>query len=788
MRITSLYTKIVKTIFLVLSFSFLSNESYSANATLDSMKLLIPTVTDSNKVILQNDIAYIYFYINTDSTQKYALQALKNAERIQYKKGISEAKRLIGISYRDKNEHKKAIDWLQQALILAEEIHYDQGIGDILNSIGVSFSKIKDWDQALDYYFKSLYYQKNAKNTFREGLLYANIGECLINKNLIDSAYYFLKKSESIFEHTDNPKWLSLLYAEMGRMYIARDNLSEAYKYSKNAYELANRIQHQRQIHKSLYNLSTIYLKRKMYKTAETYGHQCLEAAEKTKHTPYIVDAYDLLFRIYQAQSDYKNALLCHIKLSRYSDSLRLQNDYSEKNLLNFQLDLEKAEKENLILRNESEKQERNIQRRNILVLTIFICLILVSFIAYFFYRLRKKESHVNTELKKSNSELAEQREKLRATLQMVEILNAHLQAQNNTINQIAIVSIADLEGNIISVNDNFCNLTGYTRSELLLNKHNILKTNSLDKKLYESLWKDISNGKTWRGELKNMNKNGDIFWTDTAIAPILDDDNKPNQFFALQFEISERKKYESQLSNKSRELTDLNKLKDKLLSVVSHDFRSPLHSLRGALALFLKGALSNEEMKILAENIVEKLDNTYSLLENLLSWAKSQMQGLKVYKKEIDLKIITQDCIQLLGPIADRKMIRIINKINKPVIAFADNEMIKLVIRNLISNAIKFTDAGGEIKIEAKKYDNDIIISIHDTGLGISNEKQEKIFNMENVTTEGTDHETGIGLGLLLCKDFVERNDGNLWFESELGKGSIFYFNLPVKILQSVE
>ena len=408
--------------------------------------------------------------------------------------------------------------------------------------------------------------------------------------------------------------------------------------------------------------------------------------------------------------------------------------------------------------------------------------MILVSILAGIFFYLRQKERDSNTKLLVSNKELEEQKEELSATLQMVEHLNAQLQAQNNTLNKIAIVSITDLEGHIISVNENFCDVSGFSRDELLGNNHNILNSGEHSTQDFSKMWKTINDGKTWRGELKNKKKTGEYFWADTAIAPILNDEGNPKQFFSVQFEITKRKNYLDQLASKRLELEDLNKLKDKLLSIVSHDFRSPLNSLRGTLTLFLRGAISNEELSMLTESLVEKLDNTYNLLENLLNWAKSQMQGMKVYMKEIDLQVISKDCIDLLTPIADKKLVSIKSNIIAPVSAFADNEMVKLVIRNLISNAIKFTTAGNEITLDAMIDEGIVTVSIKDDGLGISNEDQDKLFKLENFSTSGTSNERGMGLGLLLCKDFVEKNNGKIWFESELEKGSTFFFSLPIK------
>jgi len=402
--------------------------------------------------------------------------------------------------------------------------------------------------------------------------------------------------------------------------------------------------------------------------------------------------------------------------------------------------------------------------------------------LAIILFRLRQKERATNRKLIQTNQDLAAQKEELSSTLKMVEHLNSQLQAQNNAINQSAIVSMTDMEGNIISVNDNFCKATGYEREELIGKKIKILRSNTHDFKFFERLWSTIKSGKTWRGDIQNKKKNGELFWIDSAIAPVFDDNGKPKQFFSLQFEVTKRKNYLNELASKGKELEDLNKLKDRLLSIVSHDFRSPLNSLKGTLNLMLRGAISEDEFKTLTHDLVDKLEHTYNLLENLLNWARSQMQGMKVYPKMIDLHTVAGDCAILMAPIAGKKLVEIKNNITDEIKVFADNDMVKLILRNLLSNAIKFSHSRGSIILEAKKDNDKITISVKDQGLGISNENQEKLFKYENFSTYGTSNEKGMGLGLLLCKDFIERNGGKIWFESELEKGSVFYFTLPTK------
>lgn len=777
------------TLLLIIStiLSVFGQRSALSNPVIDSLLTQSEEVSDSAKVDLLNKIAYNYYYYDNDSTDDYALMAIELAKSLNYNKGLAEAQRLIGIALKAKNQESEAIQWLYKGLQTATLINYHQGIADNLNSIGIVHSSVEDWDQAISFYKRSVEHQIKAGNKLREGILYCNIGVAYLTSNELDSSEYYFRKSETIIDSIGDDRWKAMVYSQFAAYFIKQNELDKAKQYSLKAVDLSHKEGQTFHLRKSYQNLAEIYFNQKKYNLSVQMANKSLALSEEIGFIPYLIEAYEFKYKLSDVLGQYKNALLFHEKFADYRDSLMQEQIRKESDLLAFQRELEKKEQENLTLRNEKEMQEAQnmankalIERQSIIGITIIVILIVVTIVAFIFFRLRQKERLSIARLIESNKELEDQKEELSATLQMVEHLNAQLQAQNNTLNKIAIVSITDLSGNIISVNDNFCKVTGYTLDELLGNNHRILKSDEHTNKDFDELWKSIAKGNTWRGELKNKKKNGEFFWGDTAIAPIFDDEGKAKQYFSLQFDITKRKNYLNELTFKSKELEELNKLKDKLLSIVSHDFRSPLNSLRGTLMLFVKGVISNEELNMLTESLVQKLDNTYNLLENLLNWAKSQMQGMKVYKKEVNLKSISEDCVDLLTPIAEKKLVKIKNEINEPILAFADNEMVKLILRNLMSNAIKFTTAGNEVILDAIIEHNYVTFYIKDNGIGISNEDQDKLFKVENFSTIGTSNETGMGLGLLLCKDFVEKNGGNIWFDSELGKGSTFYFSLP--------
>ena len=248
-----------------------------------------------------------------------------------------------------------------------------------------------------------------------------------------------------------------------------------------------------------------------------------------------------------------------------------------------------------------------------------------------------------------------------------------------------------------------------------------------------------------------------------------------------LELLYEEISKQNEEIKAQKKELEELNAIKDKLFSIISHEFRSPLNSLKGTLALLKAGALTDEEINKISSELTDKVNSTSIFLDNLLNWAKSQMQGVTPKPMEVDLKQITEENIQLLRSMADKKKVRIENKIEENCIIYFDPNMMNLILRNLISNAIKFSVRGGVIEIESEKDDKECIVSVKDNGIGISKENLDMLFKIQGFTTRGTANERGTGLGLYITKNFIESNGGKIWVESEENKGSKFSFTVPV-------
>ena len=232
-----------------------------------------------------------------------------------------------------------------------------------------------------------------------------------------------------------------------------------------------------------------------------------------------------------------------------------------------------------------------------------------------------------------------------------------------------------------------------------------------------------------------------------------------------------------------NRQLEELGQVKNRLFSIIAHDLRGPVNSIWAMMKIIQTKGISGNESELLIVKAVDNLDLTAKLLDNLLYWAKSQMDGMQISPVPFDIQQTLDQNVSLSKARAAEKQVNVvINETTGPVTAYADQAMVDIITRNLIENAVKFSKAGNTVIVNAEKKEDHIIIAVKDQGAGISPEARSKIFNkFSSYTTFGTAKEKGSGLGLLLCKELVEKNNGTIWFESTPGEGSTFYFTLPL-------
>ncbi len=343
-------------------------------------------------------------------------------------------------------------------------------------------------------------------------------------------------------------------------------------------------------------------------------------------------------------------------------------------------------------------------------------------------------------------------------------------------------ITITDPEGQIVYTNPADAAMHGYSVEELLGQRANIFTKPDwrIDIKLSRENFQDFIN---WKRERLNVRRDGTDFYVRLVSNPIQNDSGEKVGVVTVCEDITQRKLAENALRESEQQLRELNATKDKFFSIIAHDLKNPLTTLLGFSELYSEkhSELDPELAREAFKNINDSSTHLYKLLENLLEWARAQTGLIEYIPTEFSLNYVVEECLQLLFSNAQAKKIRLESKILETTHIFADRNMVTTIIRNLVSNAIKFTPVKGYIHVTAEKLDRHVEIAVHDTGVGLTPDVKENLFRLDtHHTTTGTQNESGTGLGLILCKEFVSRHGGEIWVESEVNRGSSFKFTLP--------
>jgi signal transduction histidine kinase len=250
-----------------------------------------------------------------------------------------------------------------------------------------------------------------------------------------------------------------------------------------------------------------------------------------------------------------------------------------------------------------------------------------------------------------------------------------------------------------------------------------------------------------------------------------------------LHIEITERKRVENALKINETRLLELNATKDKFFFIIAHDLRNPYQGLIGLAKILDEDidSLNNEEISKFSKELYHIVNNQYNLLENLLAWSQLQQNTMAFNPNSLLLSQQVNNVFNILNGIAATKNISLKNSMHIMLTVHADVNMLQSILQNLITNSIKFTQPGGNIEVRAFAEGNQVQISVSDNGIGISGQNIGRLFSVDSkFRTIGTANERGSGLGLVLCKEFTEKHGGKIWVESEIGKGSRFYFTIP--------
>jgi two-component system, sensor histidine kinase and response regulator len=691
----------------------------------DSLLRELKTIQkDTNKVNIYIELANISSLSNIDSTIIWAKLGLNLANDLSYKKGAARCLNELGYAMGIRSEYALALKYLEDALTLSTEVNYIAGVISAHNELGNLFDSNGEYDKAYFHYQKSLAVAQQSSLQRDIAIAYNNSGWVQIKQGNYSLALENLFSAEQLYDKVNLKRNYPL--NNIAFVYLKKGNYDESQKYAKEAIKIGEQLSDFKGVGRSWDILGEIALRRKMYDSAEYFYKKGLTIKEQWQYPTELAKSYDYIGEVYFAQNKTAEALKYYTK----SYEMRKRFDIQEgiaRNLYNVA---------SVHLRTNNAEQS-----------------LMEGFDAL---DIAKKNGDKETYWLLCGL-LSSSYEKLGDFASSLTYSELALKVQDSLYNLQKEQKMRDIQ-------------SGYEIDK----KRRLLSLANWEKSQQEIL-----------ATQQKMQKNtllAGAFILGIFFFSLLQTNRqreKMNEMLAQQNEEVEAQN--EQISLQKEELTQLNATKDKLFSIVSHDIRTPINGLSNMLSLLDMSYLPPEMLIDLAEKLQKNINNVSATIENLLNWSISQMKGIETTSENVSVAEIATEIMGIYIETAAAKRIELINEVPAHFQVYADANHLRLLFRNLISNAIKFTKKEGSVTVSAKvQNDTQIVIAITDTGVGMSQEKCAKLFRVEtHFTEQGTAKEKGTGLGLLLCKEFVEHNKGKIWVTSEEGVGSSFCFTM---------
>lgn len=415
-----------------------------------------------------------------------------------------------------------------------------------------------------------------------------------------------------------------------------------------------------------------------------------------------------------------------------------------------------------------SAKDTRNI--------IIFIAFVILAFIVHYTVLYFKREKELKGQHNKLEDEVLKRTKELNDS-------NLLLIQYKKAVDASAIVSKADKNGNITYVNETFCEVSGYTKEELIGKPHNIVRHPDMPKEIFKELWDTIKAKKIFKGIIKNRNKNGKDYYVASNIVPLLDINNEVSEYLSLRYDITE-------LIEAKKKAEIAQKAKSTFLANMSHEIRTPLNAIIGFSDILCDSNIDHENREN-ARIISKSAKSLLHIINDVLDISKIESGKLDVEVSEFSLFDLTEHIVELFSINAKNKNVKFVYSVDPklPYLVMSDANRLQQVISNLLSNAIKFTSEYGKIyfKIEVISQDNEnakIKFSIKDSGIGMTPEQQKIIFNPFSQADSGISRRFGgTGLGLAICFDIIKILGSEIKVTSQIGSGSEFFFTLDLKV-----
>ena len=773
-----------------------------------------------------NNIGIVYYdWGKKEKALEYYQKSLKIEQQLDHEIGMAGSYNNIGIIYSDWNQNDFAVEYYNKALAIYKKYDNKIGIGDAKNNIGESLAATGNFKESIAFLEEGLKIELNYGTSQGVAESFHSIGKTYFEMGNLAKAIEYNKRSYKI---ADSCNLISLLpeisflnYRIEKKRGNFKDALTQYISYDQQKKSIYDQQFHDR--------ITELQLKSEINKSEHEKEHLILENIKKEHEIKsqrtylFIIFILMLIFGslVYY---DIRSKINSNKKLKEINSELTLKEEKLTKTLH----DLRKSESKyrNLVgnaptgilyIDNNGEILEVNKKMLEILgspdegetkkinVLTfqplveigvsdkIHSCInsgkLLVDKAEY------KTKWGKKLFLKYSITPISDGNDSVTSLILNVEDISKSRQAEHiiresenkyrmlveNSLQ--AMLIIQDMK--IIFANKKLEEISGYSLKELEEQGKNWLKLiiHPDDARQPIRSVVDALKGKipATKHEYRIIRKDGQIRWIET-LGSMVNFQDKPAMMMVA-IDNTERKQAEQILIKSEHQLKNANAMKDKFFSIIAHDLKNPFSAILGFANLLYEAYdnFSESQRKNFIKNIVETSENTFKLLQNLLEWARTQTGNIEYKPKNINLSLITNENLAIFKTSLKSKKIAVELHIPVKLTAWADENMIKAVIRNLLSNAIKFTRSGGNIHVHVRSSNNTVEYCVEDSGVGISKENLKKIFRIDDPLKQpGTDNETGTGIGLLLCKELIEINHGEIKVESELNTGSKFIFTLP--------
>ena len=656
-------------------------------------------------------------------------------EKMGNQKGVSVSLNNIGNIYRSQGNDPQALTSYQKSLEIREKLGDKAGMAICLNNIGNIYRSQTNYPKALEYYQKSLAIREKFADKRGMASSLNNIGLVYEEQADYPKALEYHQKSLKIKEQIGDKKGVGNSLNNIGTIYLSQSNYPEAFTYYQKSLEIREKIGDKYGIAYILHDLAKYYQKTDNYEKSIEYALRSLQIAQEIKAPEEIRTAAEILSQTYKLKQDYLKALSYYELYKQTNDSL--VNVEKTKAIANLEAKVEVQKKEGEI--DILNKNQALLEKDN---------------------QLQKIENE-----RQRNARFALEKQ---AEADRLLALAQHEKDQRKQDSLLAVATQRQLEADKLKANEKALQAENKARSlEVLKEK----EAKEFQQKINYSILLGLSmmvllSFFIYRAKQQALKAKRKVETQNQEIS-------HQKEEISLQNEV---------LELKTKELEKVSRTKDKLFAIIGHDLRSPIASLHSLLTLITIGNLSKDQLDTFSKALLERVDNTIFTLDNLLHWANSQMKGMESQPKTTILADLAKENFNFMQSIAEGKKINLDNLIPAQAKAWADTNQINLVFRNLISNALKFTPEHGNITLKASLRDNYWEIAVQDTGIGIPEAARVKIFqHKQYFSTQGTKGEQGTGLGLQLCQEFVEKNGGKIWVESEQGKGTTFFFTLPI-------